>query len=396
MERLDLEAGTRNTLNFIELKQEKPNGSKLSFGKIIKGMMLVGLGGLGWLTSGQQNSSILSGQHPDRKVSDPNLHNIAPDQRRYNGVVDAEDESKVYSGSESTISNPEDLYSEDWYMEPYQDQESDYYTSNPESAKTAQNAKTSSIPRKPITVVLGASHQDEYATFMSTAAKTNYMNSLTNCVSENPKRSLWACQAMLMREGIPYEDGQKIHHPVASIDLTDKYPSNLWHKDPYLSKQRFALIVSGKEETENDLYSFAGARKQQKKLLTQDFKLPQDHIVTIEDATSDKLDRGMQAIQNKIQEANLNPSEVQLMIFYTGHGDAVHPADDNRTLEGLAPGASKGRLGFVDGLYSEDQFWEAYNKHLAGTQTVVVLDTCQAGAWTDPPPAELSKGASPA
>lgn len=372
----DLEAGRPPTLT---AKKEKSSGSKLSCSKLLKGLLLVGIGGLGGLASGRWPS--ISPMLQDLNVSNPDLYNAQSDRVPYNGVVDAEDEYRVYSKSEPPISDSEDWYT-DLHPAEYE------YIPIRKSDKATRNA----IPAPdPITVVLGASHQDEYATFMANTAKTNYINSLINCVTKNPFSSLWDCQAQLMREGIPYENGEKRQYPVSSINLTDKRLAGLWDKNNHAlaPKQRFALLLTGVAMNYNDAISFSSNQKRLKKMLMERFQLPNNHIIVRTEASNSTLDDGMRAIKNKISESNINPANAEVMIIYTGHGGAEHPAGGNQTLEGLPEGAAKGILELESGPYSETEFWKTHEKHLPGTQTVVLLDTCQAGAWIDPPPAKL-------
>jgi hypothetical protein len=213
--------------------------------------------------------------------------------------------------------------------------------------------------------LLASSSQNHYSYFSPNGS--DYTNALMDIVHRNETHSLGQSHAIMWEQGYPISRGRQ--WPVSSADVADSQCLNAWDKRD-THKQRFALLLDGGPEFRKDC-------RRWRNTLQDEFSVPRSHIFYFPQSNSTDVAKGLRKIARTIQANRLDPQDVEVMVYYSGHGRAFQMGNRPLSRDGEALGA----IGLGDRRYWEGELRDELETHLPDIPTTVILDACQSGAW---------------
>jgi hypothetical protein len=214
--------------------------------------------------------------------------------------------------------------------------------------------------------LLASSSQNHYSYFSEHGS--DYTNSLADSIGRNGTNSLGQSHADMREHGYRIRSGWQ--YPVSSADVATGWCINAWDKRD-THKQRFALLLDGGREFRRDCRKW-------KNVLRHEYQVPRKNILYYPDTVSDDVADGIRKIRQQIQDNDLTPKDVEIMVYYSGHGRAFHPDD---SLRPLRDGEASGIIALADGRYWENTLRDTLKAELPEIPTTVILDACQSGSW---------------
>jgi hypothetical protein len=213
--------------------------------------------------------------------------------------------------------------------------------------------------------LMASSSQNHYSYFSQNGS--DYTNGLMDLVRRHETHSLGQGQAILWEQGYPISGGWQ--RPVSSANVAGSQCLVAWDKRD-MEKQRFALLLDGGKEFQQDCHRW-------RDMLKEEFQVPSHHMIYYPRANTTDVAQGLRTIARTIRENRLNPNDVEVMIYYSGHGKAFQDGDTMPQRDGDALGT----IALMDGRYGEQALRQALDTHLPDIPTTVILDACQSGAW---------------
>jgi len=164
--------------------------------------------------------------------------------------------------------------------------------------------------------------------------------------------------------GMNYFSNEKPFHSISTqgkrIHVFDKHDT---------TKTRFALFCSLADTNAN----FEAEADEFAEKVQQKYKIPDSNIVKISTQKGEDFVNSIDSIVAKINKIE-NKKNVELMLYYNGHGGVKSLIGGNQRVEGSLEGVILKTL-------SKSKTKKVFKEKLNGIKTLFILDACHSGAW---------------
>ena len=168
---------------------------------------------------------------------------------------------------------------------------------------------------------------------------------------------------------------------------TPRSELNIFNKNDK-NKDRFVFVCAQYENIRHEFIADDFIEEIQKT-----YNVPKENIIKVVSNSKEDFLDGIDSISAKIDKLK-NKKNAELLVYYTGHGEATAPNPKAKKLEGAMEGSilvkANQETGELTNFLKESEVKNAFNNKIKKVKTLFILDTCHAGAWI----AENSKKAS--
>lgn len=135
-------------------------------------------------------------------------------------------------------------------------------------------------------------------------------------------------------------------------------------------KERFVLAFYDDSES-----GFSDIVDKFSEKIRQKYGISSENIMKFKLDSIDDIKHGLDTFLNKIKEIK-NLENVELMVLYNGHGESESRVKGSDKIEGAMEGIIE-----TQSKITESQIKELFHQKLQRIKTLLLLDTCHAGAW---------------
>lgn len=216
--------------------------------------------------------------------------------------------------------------------------------------------------------VLASNGQNVYG---MTDSKNSYINSLANKLEQKDIVSLEQANDKLAESG--YRVLFKFYHPLE----TPGTKLNIFNKKE-INKNRFVLAMSYQDEPASPPFTKVSRRFVER--IKKIYNIPEMNIIQSVVNSEDDFRLNINEIADKIN-ALKDKTNVELLVTYTGHGDANESKPGSKLLEGEMEGTLEFNPSKLRPVIEEKDVKKLFREKFKGINTLFLGDFCKSGAF---------------
>lgn len=201
---------------------------------------------------------------------------------------------------------------------------------------------------------------------------SSYSKSLTDKLNEKDVNSIEQANDSLIKNGYKHRFKKffPLETPGTKLEIFNKNDKN---------KDRFMFVFAQYEDMRHEFISDDFIKD-----IEKTYNIPKENIIKIVSNSKKDFLQGIDSISAKIDKLK-NKKNAEVLVYYTGHGEATAANAKARKLEGAMEGSivvkADQTTGELTNFLKESEVKNAFSKKLKTVKTLFILDTCHAGAW---------------